>query len=362
MAVDLRFVSAMPVDPCALKKFYKATHRVSRLIMSSMLNDQDITDRHRGSIAMPLRPLVTITIPTYNRSWGLRDALKSAFAQTYRPLEVIVSDDASPDDTQDVVREFTAPELIYHRQPQNVGMVPNWGYGVFAATGKYIVVLSDDDLLSPLFVEERVAALEADSKSIVAFSPYRHQSLSGEFVGLVGDLGSDKKSLDPDGLLLKTLSRAWWIASAMYRTEQVKKIWPDLQDDDLVLDFGLNLRLSLRRLGTGIYLPTHNFTARIHEGQNSQAKWLRATEQGCEVVERVLATERCSSLQTKMLKTELAHLNTTIGLRLLANKNRVEAARHFMRAIRSDPKNAIHWKRMLVGVRRRERLQHWPPR
>src|SRR5690348_12916694 len=101
---------------------------------------------------------VSVLIPTYNRSWGLRAALNSALEQTWHDLEVIVCDDASADDTQDVVAEFKDPRLTYFRQPKNAGMVGNWGKAIDLATGEALILLADDDVLRPSFVQSRVNA------------------------------------------------------------------------------------------------------------------------------------------------------------------------------------------------------------
>lgn len=103
-------------------------------------------------------PLVTIGIPTYNRSGYLRQALQSALAQTYPNLEIIVSDNASTDDTPQVIAEYTDPRIRFIRQPENLGMAGNWNACLRAATGEYFLLLSDDDLLVPTGIEALVSA------------------------------------------------------------------------------------------------------------------------------------------------------------------------------------------------------------
>ncbi len=74
-----------------------------------------------------MNPKVTVLIPTFNRARHLRQAIESALRQDYTTLEVIVSDNASTDDTGDVVGQFTADRrLCYHRNDTNLGMIANW--------------------------------------------------------------------------------------------------------------------------------------------------------------------------------------------------------------------------------------------
>jgi glycosyltransferase involved in cell wall biosynthesis len=68
---------------------------------------------------------VTVAIPTRNRSRWLRAALESALGQTYPKLRVVVSDNASTDDTAQVVSSFADARLAYHRSDVDVGMFGN---------------------------------------------------------------------------------------------------------------------------------------------------------------------------------------------------------------------------------------------
>ena len=91
-------------------------------------------------------PLVTIMIPTYNQQDCIRRAVESALGQNYPNLEVIVADDASPDDTASVVREISDKRLRYHRNPQNLGRVANYHNTLYnLAAGEFVVNLDGDD-------------------------------------------------------------------------------------------------------------------------------------------------------------------------------------------------------------------------
>jgi glycosyltransferase involved in cell wall biosynthesis len=93
--------------------------------------------------------LVTIAIPTYNRSDLLVRAVKSALAQDHASVEVLVSDNASTDDTPQRMAEIQDPRLRYVRQTRNLGMVGNFNYCLEAAKGDLFLMLSDDDLMEP---------------------------------------------------------------------------------------------------------------------------------------------------------------------------------------------------------------------
>lgn len=103
-------------------------------------------------------PKFTIGIPTYNRSVTLRRSIESALDQTYPNVEVLVSDDASTDDTAEMVRSF-GDRVRYHRNPENIRVWPNFSLLTGLATGRYFSWLQDDDVLMPDFAARAVRAL-----------------------------------------------------------------------------------------------------------------------------------------------------------------------------------------------------------
>jgi glycosyltransferase involved in cell wall biosynthesis len=115
-------------------------------------------------------PLVSVVVPTFNRTHYLSAALESALAQTYPNIEVIVSDDASTEDIFGaVVSRFSDRRIKYHRNPSNLGMGLNtWG-ALVRASGKYVATLHDDDLWEPDFLETLVPPMERDDSLSVAF-------------------------------------------------------------------------------------------------------------------------------------------------------------------------------------------------
>jgi cellulose synthase/poly-beta-1,6-N-acetylglucosamine synthase-like glycosyltransferase len=111
-----------------------------------------VSVRHDG-------PLVTIAIPTFNRAALLKECVAAALAQTYQNFEILVSDNASPDETSEVLRGFADERLRVIRQPSNIGLMPNWNACVAAARGEYLVLVCDDDQIDPWLLERCVAIL-----------------------------------------------------------------------------------------------------------------------------------------------------------------------------------------------------------
>ncbi len=96
-------------------------------------------------------PRLSICIPTYKRSRLLAELLDSIIGQGISDLEVIVSDDASPDDTAEVAQRYHTriANFTFIRQPENIGLDRNFLAVVEAATGDYVWLMGDDDRIEP---------------------------------------------------------------------------------------------------------------------------------------------------------------------------------------------------------------------
>jgi glycosyltransferase involved in cell wall biosynthesis len=133
-------------------------------------------------------PLVSIGIPCYNRAHLIGRAIESALKQDYRNLELIISDNASTDETEAVCRDFAARDdrVTYIRQAENQGAVFNFDIVRRHAQGKYFLWLGDDDWLEPDYVSACVNFLEAHADYVVAYGRarfYQGDLLDSEYDG-----------------------------------------------------------------------------------------------------------------------------------------------------------------------------------
>lgn len=115
--------------------------------------------------------LVSIVTPVFNESRFIRIALDSLVRQTYRNIEIIVSDNCSTDGTWEIMQEFAArdPRIKTHRQPHNVGMVENGRTTFQMAKGEFIMGASGNDYWCPSFVSACVAELLKDPAVVLAY-------------------------------------------------------------------------------------------------------------------------------------------------------------------------------------------------
>jgi abequosyltransferase len=122
------------------------------------------------------KPLLTIAIPTFNRASCLRQllAMLADQVQAEPRVELIVSDNASPDDTPAVVQDFVSKGLPvrYLRNRENIGPDANFLQCFEQAQGKYVWLFSDDDLLIPGGLAKIVGYLERDEYDMAWVSNY----------------------------------------------------------------------------------------------------------------------------------------------------------------------------------------------
>jgi glycosyltransferase involved in cell wall biosynthesis len=122
------------------------------------------------------KPLLTIAIPTYNRAWCLRELLSPLVDQVKDEprIELIISDNASPDDTPSVIEEFVARGLPvrYIRNTQNIGADANFLQCFEQARGKYIWIFSDDDIIVPGALKKLLYYCELAEYDLIWVSSY----------------------------------------------------------------------------------------------------------------------------------------------------------------------------------------------
>jgi len=136
-------------------------------------------------------PKVSVFIPTFNRADMLRESIESVLQQTYDDFELIISDNASEDATESVVKSFDDSRIMYVKNDHNIGSRENWRRCFALVKGEYIAILPDDDLMVPENLERKVRVLSSNARIGLVHSKY--------------DL------IDVDGLIVEPNQDAWGI-------------------------------------------------------------------------------------------------------------------------------------------------------
>ncbi len=120
-------------------------------------------------------PKVSFGMPVYNGENYIDQALDSVLNQTFTDFEVIISDNASTDKTEEICRRFAEKDsrIKYYRNEQNVGAAPNYNLTFEHSRGEYFNWFAHDDLLDPRYLEECVKILDNNPDTVLCSSVVR---------------------------------------------------------------------------------------------------------------------------------------------------------------------------------------------
>jgi glycosyltransferase involved in cell wall biosynthesis len=181
-------------------------------------------------LAKKLRGLVSTIIPVHNRACPLREAVGSVLAQTYRPIEIIIVDDGSSDETGAVVDALVHahPGEIKASHQHNAGPGVARETGRVMAQGEFIQYLDSDDVLLPGKFKVQVEGLRANPHCGVAYGQTRYRHSDGRL---------ENKPWKGSGLRIETmfpsfLRARWWdTPTPLYRSSLCEAAgpWTDLR-------------------------------------------------------------------------------------------------------------------------------------
>jgi hypothetical protein len=174
-------------------------------------------------VAQP--PLVTTIIPVFNRPALVLDAVDSVLAQSYRPIEIIIVDDGSTDDTPEVAdrlaKQHEGIVRVIHAANRGPGLAREAGR--LAARGDYIQHLDSDDLLLPGKFAMQVAALEAapDCGAAYGWTRFRHHG------GALEPLPWKRSGEQIETMFPAMLTMRWWdTPTPLYRASLIAAAGP----------------------------------------------------------------------------------------------------------------------------------------
>jgi Glycosyltransferases involved in cell wall biogenesis len=159
--------------------------------------------------------LVSVIIPVHNRAAMLREAVASALAQTHRPIEIVIVDDGSTDDTPAAADALAAqhPEVaVIHHSNRGPGLSREAGR--LRARGAFLQYLDSDDLLLPRKFELQLAALRAHPECGVAYGRTRYRNPAGEEIECTWKNPNQVQTTMFPSFLL---ARWWETATPLYR-------------------------------------------------------------------------------------------------------------------------------------------------
>ncbi|MBV8070574.1 MAG: glycosyltransferase family 2 protein [Acidobacteriaceae bacterium] len=132
---------------------------------------------------------VTLAMPVYNGERYIEEAIRSILAQDFTDFELVITDNASTDRTEEICRGFAATDsrVRYVRNERNLGAARNYNRGFELANGEYLKWCAHDDLISPNCIGELVRALDGNPKAVLAFPKTECIDESGAPIPLLGE-------------------------------------------------------------------------------------------------------------------------------------------------------------------------------
>ncbi len=209
--------------------------------------------------------LVSTIIPVYNRPQMLREAVQSVLEQTYRPIEIIIVDDGSTDDTVQVAEALASRHADCIKLIKKVNDGPGLAReaGRLIVRGEFIQYLDSDDLLLPQKFEWQVEGLRKHPECGVAYGWTRYRHADGHVEpGPWKDSGLKIETMFPRFLL----SRWWDTPTPLYRRIlcDLAGPWSDLRLEE---DWEYDCRISA--LGVQLYY-VDNYVAEVRDHENQR--------------------------------------------------------------------------------------------
>jgi glycosyltransferase involved in cell wall biosynthesis len=295
--------------------------------------------------------LVSVIIPTYNRPKYLKQAIDSAVKQTYKNIEIIVSDDCSPENPQKIVDSFNDPRIRLRRNPKNLGISRNVIAAYKEARGKYVASLNDDDMWNEDFLEKLVLHLDANPNLVLAFSDHYIINPDSKIDDVATQQNTEywKRDQLQEGVYqpfyeIGLVNQAVPCAVAtVIRKDAIE--WNDFVPEmgpfwDLYLTY-----LACRTGGGAYYSPERLTRYRVHMesvsmtsgSKNAQDK-IRASKAGIFCNRQFMEDERLQDFKN-YFREKWLHAHTTLAIGLLRAEQITEARQVLLQALRQQKFN-----------------------
>jgi glycosyltransferase involved in cell wall biosynthesis len=219
-----------------------------------------------------MKPLISILTGVYNGLPYVRETIASVLAQSFTDWEMLISDDASTDNTVEVLKQFQDPRIKVIEQPKNLGMAKNQGFLLEQSQAKFGCILDSDDLFLPNHLKRKLELLEHYTDS-----PFVHGAV--RFIDSNGaEIPSDDygcATLEPRKVTLERFTRVNFVnlTSAVFRMETVRKHKLKLESRyPLIVDWPFFMKLAMfggsvvyDDIPTSVYRIRSNSIARSHQ-------------------------------------------------------------------------------------------------
>lgn len=233
--------------------------------------------------------VASVCIPAYNRAPLLERAIGSIQVQTEARIEIVVSDDASTDDSPRVIRNLAAhdPRIRCLRNERNLGLVGNWNRCLAEARAPLMVLVNDDDTLAPGAVETGCRLPRRFPEAVMSAGANRHCRLTGELLRINRPFAKERLLSPVEAHRTIWLRNPWQISQLVFRTEVARRIGGFYAPVGWCNDTDFILRMTA--CGPVAVTPVEMGNWHKHGGQLSGTRDRQMQEWRCLMVEHVMA-------------------------------------------------------------------------
>ncbi len=200
---------------------------------------------------------ISIGMPVYNGGQTIRAALEALLNQTYKEFELIISDNASTDETQAICEAYASRDdrIRYVRQPKNLGSAGNFKYVLDEAIGEYFLWAAADDIRSNDFLEVNLRFLENNPDYVASTSPNIFEGQDPTGKDLV-TFALDAKT--PEERIFQFFENCWQsycIFYSLMRTKVLKEcdlVGQHFIASDWAIDLFMAIKGPVNRTGKGL--------------------------------------------------------------------------------------------------------------
>jgi glycosyltransferase involved in cell wall biosynthesis len=216
------------------------------------------------------KPIVSVAMPVYNGEDFIEDAVRCVLNQTYPHLELVISDNASTDNTERICRQFTKEDkrVKYVRNQTNIGAANNYNQAFWLTTGSYFRWNNADDLCSPKLHELCLAVLMKNPDTVLSYGKTTLIDNQGKFIKDYDDNLNlrQEKAFDRFKAFFKQVGLTNVIYGLMRRSAVEKTA---LMGNGTYFASDTNFMAEMTLHGKFYELSEHLFSRRMHESASS---------------------------------------------------------------------------------------------
>jgi glycosyltransferase involved in cell wall biosynthesis len=281
-------------------------------------------------------PKLSIIMPTYNRAGYIGETIASVRDQTYTNWELIIVDDGSDDNTEEIIAQLKDERISFYKAGRVAmpGKIKN--IGLSKATGDLIAFIDSDDLWAPGKMEKQIAALAQCTEagfSLTGGYNFREKNKPVEY------FYKQKEGMRDDDVLLAFFkAEVAATVSTLVIRKQCVEIAGIFEESQSLSDMGYLLRLAMRFKAVILYEPL--FYRRLHDSNYSSINWVKRHYDGIEMFQSYK-----NIIPGKVIRDALFRSYINFGEQWLQRKKSGKAIHQFFRAWKIRPLSIVPLKK-----------------